>query len=71
MIFMTQCYFVQMFPQGLIMLWLFIFACVAVEIVSKDKELLSNPDTGAIVECLGVVGVVQLIGSDLSQAAGW
>lgn len=35
---------------GLIMLWLFIFACVAVEIVSKDKELLSNPDTRAIVE---------------------
>eukprot|EP00435_Cladocopium_sp_Y103_P065012 s916_g26.t2 len=38
---------------GLIMLWLFIFACVAVEIVSKDKELLNNPDTGAIVERLG------------------
>lgn len=35
---------------GLIMLWLFIFACVAVEIVSKDKDLLNNPDTGAIVE---------------------
>ena len=39
------------------MLWLFIFACVAVEIVSKDKDLLNNPDTGAIVErlswCIG------------------
>jgi hypothetical protein len=45
------------------MLWLFIFACVAVEIVSKDKDLLNNPDTGAIVERLGVLEV-QLIGSN-------
>ena len=52
------------------MLWLFIFACVAVEIVSKDKELLDNSDTGAIVERLGVRLEVQLIGNFIHPIPG-
>jgi len=35
--------------SGLILLWLFIFGCVAVEIVSKDEDLLADPVTGPIV----------------------
>lgn len=33
----------------LIILWLFIFACIAVEIISSDPDLLQDSDTGPIV----------------------
>ena len=48
--------------RGLILLWLFIFGCVAVEIVSKDEDLLADPVTGPIVAHLsGKVGVAQVV----------
>jgi len=36
--------------SGLIFLWLYIFACVAVEIITTDPDLLANPVTAQIVE---------------------
>ena len=34
----------------LVMLWLFIFGCVAVEVITKDATLRSNPETEAVVQ---------------------
>jgi hypothetical protein len=34
----------------LVALWLFIFGCVAVEIITKDVDLRSNPETQSIVQ---------------------
>ena len=34
----------------LVLLWLFIFGCVAVEVITKDATLRSNPETEAVVQ---------------------
>ena len=35
---------------GLIILWLYIFGCVAVEIITSDSSLRDNPETALLVE---------------------
>ena len=39
----------MLFALGLIMLSLYIAACVGVEIITKDADLRENPETAAIV----------------------
>ena len=36
--------------MGLILLWLYIFACVATEIITNDPQLRANTDTAAIID---------------------
>ncbi len=42
--------FATIHGTGLIFLWLYIFGCVAVEIITTDPDLLANPVTAQIVE---------------------
>ena len=58
----------MLFALGLIVLSLYIAACVGIEVISKDPELQTGPDTAHIVEfyfsTLGktLLTLIQLLG---------